>query len=265
MRLWEVWALCAGCMGLTAFGAWVAHLLLDNAGVVDIVWGANLALASLLGAALGPGWAPRRWVLAGLVCLTGGRLTWHIARRTLGHPEEGRYAALREQWGGNIRVKFLLFFLAQALLGSLLALPFLVMDANPTPSFRPPEWGAGLVFLAAWLLESLADSQLAAFKARPDSRGRTCRTGLWRFSRHPNYFFEWLQWLAYWIAACAAPWGWTTAFAPALMLHFLLNVTGVRLTEEQCLRSRGEDYARYQRETSAFVPWPPKAPKADVP
>ncbi|MGH7441860.1 MAG: DUF1295 domain-containing protein, partial [bacterium] len=126
--------------------------------------------------------------------------------------------------------------------------------------FSPLEWVAAGLFLVAWAFESKADAQLAAFKAQESNRGRSCRQGLWRFSRHPNYFFEWLQWLSYWVWACATPWGWATFFAPVLMLHFLLNVTGVKLTEEQCLRSRGEDYARYQRETSAFVPWFPRHP-----
>ncbi|MGH7442808.1 MAG: DUF1295 domain-containing protein, partial [bacterium] len=119
MNLFELWLLCAVSMSLLAFEAWLWHLRLKNAGVIDIVWGSNLALAALLGATLGQGWGPRRWVLAGLVCLTGLRLSWHIARRTLGHEEEGRYKALRAEWGGAIHLKFLVFFLAQAVLGSL--------------------------------------------------------------------------------------------------------------------------------------------------
>jgi steroid 5-alpha reductase family enzyme len=250
-------------LSLSAFGAWLWHLKLKNAGVIDIVWGANLALAALLYAAFGSGWGPRRWAIAAMVTLTGLRLSYYLSRRVLSHPEEGRYVALREEWGPSARsgkalsieLKFLGFFLFQALLASLLSLPYLLASRNATPWFHPLELAAAALFFLGFLGESLADAQLAAFKADALSKGKTCRNGLWAYSRHPNYFFEWTLWLSYWLYACASPYGWATFYAPALMLHFLLNVTGVKATEEQCLRSRGEDYARYQRETSMFVPW----------
>jgi steroid 5-alpha reductase family enzyme len=120
------------------------------------------------------------------------------------------------------------------------------------------DWLGFSVWLVAILGESLADRQLAAFKADPSNRGKVCSAGLWKFSRHPNYFFEWLVWVALFLFALPAPWGWTTIFAPALMLFFLLRVTGIPYTEQQSLRSRGEAYRSYQRTTSAFVPWFPK-------
>lgn len=244
----------------SALGAWIWHLRLRNAGVIDLVWGANLALASLVYAALGPGWAPRRWLIAAMVTLTGTRLSYYLGRRVLGHPEDGRYAALRAEWGagGGVEIKFLGFFLFQALLVGALSAPFLAAALNPAPGFGIFEAAGTALFLVGFVGESMADRQLAAFKADRAHKGRTCRAGLWRYSRHPNYFFEWTLWVSYWLYACGSPWGWATAFAPALMLHFLLNVTGVKATEEQCLRSRGEDYARYQRETSRFIPWFPK-------
>jgi steroid 5-alpha reductase family enzyme len=248
-----------GLVCLSAFGAWLWHLKLKNAGVIDLVWGLNLALAAVLYAALSPGWAPRRWAIAGMVSLTGLRLSYYLGRRVLSHPEEGRYVALREAWGAHIELKFLGFFLFQAALVGLLSMPYLLACLNADPSFHPFEYVAMALFVIGFLGESLADAQLKAFKEDPSSRGKTCRRGLWNYSRHPNYFFEWLMWLSYFVYACASPWGWATAYAPALMLHFLLNVTGVKATEEQCLRSRGEDYARYQREVHRFVPWPPSA------
>jgi steroid 5-alpha reductase family enzyme len=238
--------------------AWFWHLRLKNAGVVDIVWGLNLGLGALVAARMGPGWAPRRWTLAGMVLTTGLRLSWHIARRCLGHPEEGRYTQLRENWAPHIELKFLAFFCAQALLAALLSIPFMLACRNAVEGFRPLEIAAMLLFGLGFAGESLADAQLARFKADPAMRGRTLSVGLWRYSRHPNYFFEWLIWLSYWVYACASPWGWTAFFAPSLMLHFLLNVTGVKLTEEQCLRSKGEEYRRYQKKTSMFIPWKPR-------
>jgi steroid 5-alpha reductase family enzyme len=242
-----------------AFAAWFWHLGLKNAGVIDIAWGLNLALMAWVYALGGGGLPLRKWLIAGMVSFTGLRLSWHIARRTLGHAEEGRYMALRQEWGPNIGLKFLAFFVLQALLASLLSLPYLAACLNAAPELGTLEIVATAVFVVGFACESLADAQLATFKADPSNKGKTCRKGLWNFSRHPNYFFEWLMWLSYWLYACASPWGWATLFAPALMLHFLLNVTGVKITEEQCLRSRGEDYRRYQQETSAFVPWFKKA------
>ena len=240
---------------LVAFFTWIWHLRLKNAGVIDIAWGLNLALMACLYAVFADGFPLRKWLIAVMVSFTGLRLSWHIARRTLGHVEEGRYAALRQDWGGSIDVKFLVFFLLQAVLASLLSLPYLIASLNTTERLSPTEIAAVLVFGIGFLGESLADAQLSAFKVDPANQSKTCQRGFWNYSRHPNYFFEWLMWLSYWLYACASPWGWCTIFAPALMLHFLVNVTGVKITEEQCLRSRGEDYRHYQESTSAFIPW----------
>jgi len=113
-----------------------------------------------------------------------------------------------------------------------------------------------------WLIaisgEALADAQLAAFKRHAANRGRVCDAGLWRYSRHPNYFFEWLIWMAYAVFAFPSPYGYLALIIPAVMLFFLFKVTGIPATEEQSLRSRGDKYREYQRTTSRFVPWFPK-------
>ena len=140
----------------------------------------------------------------------------------------------------------------------LLAAPLLIASANAAPRLHPLEWAAAALWAIALAGESLADRQLDAFRRDPANRGRTCRVGLWSWSRHPNYFFEWLVWVAYWLFACASPWGWTTLFCPALMLYFLFRVTGIPATEAQALRTRGDDYREYQRTTSAFVPLLPR-------
>lgn len=256
MSALSVFFLAFALVCLSAFGAWLWHLKLKNAGVIDIVWGANLALAAVVYAIFSAGWAPRRMAIAAMVSLTGLRLSYYLGRRVLGHPEEGRYVALRQDWGAHIELKFLGFFLFQAVLVGLLSMPFLLACLNPTSAFHPLELAAATLFALGFLGESASDAQLKAFKADASNRGKTCRVGLWNYSRHPNYFFEWTMWFSYFVFACASPWGWATVYAPALMLHFLLNVTGVKITEEQCLRSRGEDYAKYQREVSGFVPLP---------
>jgi steroid 5-alpha reductase family enzyme len=189
------------------------------------------------------------------------RLTLHLARRMRGKPEEGRYRALRIEWentGADVPRRFLFFFLFQGLLDVFLSIPMLLAALNPAPRFSGREIAGAALWLVSVAGESAADAQLARFKADPRSRGRTCDVGLWRYSRHPNYFFEWLVWVAWFVFALGSPWGWVSIVCPATMLFFLLRVTGIPATEEQAIRSRGEEYRRYQRTTSAFVPWFPK-------
>ena len=239
--------------------AWAAHLKTRNAGVVDVAWSLNLALLAALYAALGPGLPLRRGLVALMGGVSGLRLAWHIHARGHGRPEDGRYATLRREWGGNIAMKFLFFFLFQGLLDLVLAIPFLVASLNPSAPVARLEWAGVAIWAVALAGETAADRQLERFKADPAHRGRTCRAGLWRYSRHPNYFFEWLVWIAWAVFALASPGGALALLCPALMLFFLLRVTGIPATEAQALASRGDDYRQYQRTTSAFVPWFPRA------
>ncbi len=246
------------CLMQAAF--WLWQVRTRNAGWVDVGWALGLAVMALLAAALGPAPLERRLLVGVMGGLHGLRLGLHLWRRVATEPhEDGRYQAIRAAWQTGLNAKFFLFFQGQALLDVFLGLPFLLAAWNPRPGLHPLEWAAAALWLGAWLGEALADGQLRRFKARPEAKGLTCREGLWRFSRHPNYFFEWLVWVAYLLLALSAPWGWIAVLCPALMLYFLLRVTGIPYTEAQSLRSRPEDYARYQRETSAFIPWFPKA------
>jgi steroid 5-alpha reductase family enzyme len=129
---------------------------------------------------------------------------------------------------------------------------------NPSPTFTLWELAGGLLWLAAVGGEWVADRQLVRFRADPVNRGRTCRDGLWRYSRHPNYFFEALHWWAYVLMGVGVPFGWVTLLGPLLMTVALLKISGFPLAEAQALASRGEDYRNYQRTTSAFIPWFPK-------
>jgi len=246
-------------LGLMQLGFWLWQVRTRNAGWVDVGWALGLAVMALLAAALGPRPLGGRLLGALMGGLHGLRLGLHLWRRvaTDAH-EDGRYQAIRAAWKTGTNAKFFIFFQAQALLDVLLGLPFLLAAWNPRPGLHPLEWAACALWLGAWAGEALADAQLRRFKARPESRGLTCREGLWRYSRHPNYFFEWLVWVAYLLLALSAPLGWVAVLCPALMLYFLLRVTGIPYTEAQSLRSRPEDYARYQRETSPFIPWFPK-------
>jgi steroid 5-alpha reductase family enzyme len=238
------------------FILWLIHLPLRNAAIVDVGWAGGLALLGVIYAALGDGYPPRAAWVACMAVLWGVRLAVYLLiTRVLGQPEEGRYVQLRREWGGNMTWKFLVFFEFQALLCVLLSAPFLLAASNPRPRFSPYEYAGAALWLVAWLGEAAADFQLQRFKMDPANRGAVCRAGLWNYSRHPNYFFEWLIWVAFALFALGSPYGYLTWFAPALMLFFLFYITGIPATEAQALRSRGDAYRAYQQTTSAFVPW----------
>ncbi|MBB5015831.1 DUF1295 domain-containing protein [Rehaibacterium terrae] len=245
---------------LVMAAAWWVCRRIGNAGYVDVVWAGLMAAAALFAGAFGDGAALPRGLVAMMGSLWGARLCLHLLHRVLHEPEDGRYRFLREHWQGNQRY-FFVFFQAQAVFVAIFALPMLVAAGNPERDFTV--WTA--LALAIWALavggEALADRQLARFRANPANRGEVCRDGLWGWSRHPNYFFEWLHWFAYVLLAIGAPQWWLSLAGPLLMLLFLYRFTGIPWTEQQALRSRGEAYRRYQREVSPFIPWPPRRPR----
>jgi steroid 5-alpha reductase family enzyme len=256
MSPWLPLAVLAALASVAMTAGWAWQRRHRNAGIVDVIWAAGLAAAAVLMAALENGAAVPRIMTAVLGGAWGLRLAAHLWLRVCSEPEDGRYRALRARWQGS-QAKFLLFFLFQALLVVLFSLPFLVVARNRAP--RAAWLAAGvLIWLIAVLGESVADRQLARFRADPANRGRTCRQGLWRYSRHPNYFFEWLHWFAYVALAQGAPLAALAWTGPVLMLVFLRWVSGIPFTEAQALRSRGDDYRDYQVSTSMLVPWFPK-------
>ncbi len=238
---------------------WVVQRARRDAGVVDVGWAAGLGLLAVLYAVLAAGPLLRRLLVATMAGAWSLRLAWYIlVNRVLGKPEDGRYQTLRSKWGDRAQSRFFVFFQLQALVDVIFSLPYLVAMTNPTPGLGVCGLAGVLVWVVAVVGEALADRQLAAFRADPANRGRTCRVGLWRLSRHPNYFFEWLHWWSYVLLAVGSPWWALTLVGPVLMLFFLFKVTGIPATEAQALASRGEDYRDYQRTTSAFVPWFPR-------
>ena len=253
--------------GLEMTATWFAAVRLRNFGIVDAVWSAGFSVIALIGLAvaapgLSPGARLRPAMLAALVVIWSLRLAGHLAVRIRAHhpAEDVRYAELRKKWGKASGVRMLGFYLVQGVLQAVLSAPILIGILNTAPpgamfGLGPWELAGAVLWGTGVAGESLADAQLARFKADPARRGGVCEDGLWRHSRHPNYFFEWLVWVGYGVWACGAPLGWIGLSAPALMLHFLVNVTGIPMTEALSLRSRGEAYRRYQRTTSPFVPW----------
>ncbi len=232
-----------------------------NAGIVDAGWAAGLAVLALFYALAAEGLFLRRILLAAVAGFWGLRLgSYLFFNRFVGKPEDGRYQELRRRWGGRAERNLFLFFQFQASWDVLFSLPFLAVAFNAKPHLGLWDLVGALVWAAAVLGETAADRQLARFRAQPENRGKTCNQGLWHYSRHPNYFFEWIHWFAYIFLAVGSPYWWLTLLGPVLMGVFLLKITGIPYTEQQSLKSRGESYREYQRTTRAFIPWFPKKP-----
>jgi len=236
---------------------WAYARVANNIGYVDVAWAVLMGLMAITVALGSNGAIVPRVLIGTLATLWAMRLANHLFHRVHNRPEDGRYENLREHWHGH-QGKFFLFFQAQALLVALFALPLLAAASNPSAGVTAWTVAAVIAWLVAVGGESLADKQLAAWVANPSNKGKTCRRGLWAWSRHPNYFFEWLHWFAYALLAIGAPMAWLALSGPALMFPFLYRVTGIPYTEAQSLRSRGDDYRAYQRDVSAFFPWPPR-------
>jgi steroid 5-alpha reductase family enzyme len=244
------------CCVIMAF-VWLWSYKIKNAGVVDIFWSYNFPVIAIILYLLSPGFETRKLLLCGMVVIAGLRLGTHLAVRILKHlrQEEPRYKQIREDWGKNAEKKMFGFFQMQALSNVLLAVPFFISSINPTPQISPLEY-AGLILWALSVIgEAIADQQLVNFKKNPTNKGKVCDTGLWHYSRHPNYFFEWLMWVSYFVFALASPYGFIAIISPAIILFLLLKVTGIPATEKQSLKTKGEAFKKYQESTSVFVPW----------
>ena len=263
--LGEFFSLCSIGFGLSValMGmVWSVAVRIKNAGIVDIAWAGGFYPLAAIFAFSTSGYPTRRVLIAVMVAVWSLRLATHLYFRVAGkHPQEdGRYAKLRADWGADFDRRLLWFFQLQAGLLVVLSVPFLIACLNTTTALSRIEWLGFLVWLTGVVGEAVADWQLNRFKASPENRGKTCMVGLWRYSRHPNYFFEWLVWVGFFLFALGSPWGWLTIYCPALMLHFLLRVTGIPATEAEALRTKGDEYRRYQATTNQFVPWFPHAP-----
>lgn len=236
---------------------WLWAKKITNAGIVDIFWAYNFPVIALVYYFLGSGDSTRKLLVLIMVCVWGIRLGSYLFVRVLGHinEEDGRYKQLRIDWAPNPDTKFFVFFQAQAFSNVFLSIPFLFAVVNPAPELTLLEKISAGLWLVAISGEAIADRQLQVFKKNPANKGKVCDVGLWRYSRHPNYFFEWMIWVSYFLFACSSPYGWISVICPITIIFLLFKVTGIPLTEEQAIRSKGEAYKEYQRTTSVFVPW----------
>jgi steroid 5-alpha reductase family enzyme len=249
--------LVAVVMSVVMASLWLAQRRVLEADVVDLGWTAGLGGAAVFYTLTIPdGRAARRWLVAAMAALWAGRLAFYLLlKRVLVPGEDGRYQDLRTKWGLAAQGRFFVFFQFQGLLVVVLSIHFLLAMLTPASALRLWDGLGLLVWVISISGESISDGQLSRFREDPANSGRVCRVGLWRYSRHPNYFFEWLHWLAYIPIAVGSPLLPAMALAPVLMLVFILFVTGIPPIEKRAVLSRGEEYRRYQRTTSAFFPW----------
>jgi steroid 5-alpha reductase family enzyme len=258
MSPWLAAAVGAGAASLLMIGLWGVQVAIRDASHVDVGWTYGVGALGVFYAGVSDGATAQRALVAALAAAWSARLGTYILVRIVGGPEDGRYRAYREKHRGHEDRRFFAFFQAQAFFVLIFSVPLLLAAYNGSSGIEPVEVAGIVVWAIGNVGASLADRQLARWRAEPAHRGLTCRAGLWRYSRHPNYFFEWLTWIGFALVACAAPWGWLGFLTPAFLIFLLFRVTGIPANEEQNLRSRGDDYRRYQRETSIFVPWLPK-------
>ncbi len=245
-------------MSAVMVALWIVERRTRNASTVDVAWSFGTgALAVWFALAGTGGLLERQLLVAVLMGAWGLRLGMHILARVRVEPEDGRYQRMRAAMGRHDGIGFLAFFIVQAWWAVLFALPAWAAARSSTPLGWADAAGVA-VFLTALIGEGAADGQLARFRAEPSNAGKVCRDGLWRYSRHPNYFFEWTHWLAYVLIGIASPVWWVCAGGVVVMYVFLTRITGIPHTETQSLARRGEAYREYQRTTSAFFPLPPR-------
>ncbi len=260
-----LWGAAALCLGLVMSAAWAVQRRTGQGGWADAFWSLGLGAAGVVVALAPLDGAPpsaRQWLVAALIGLWGLRLGLHIAARAARGDEDARYARLREEWGARFQARMFGFLMLQAGAGAVLTMSILLAARNPAPDLRLQDGLAAAIILAAVVGEAIADRQLAAFKRDAAHRGRICDSGLWAWSRHPNYFFEWVGWCAWPVFAVdlggGFPWGWAALTGPAYMYWLLTRVSGIPLLEAHLQRSRPSAFAAYARRTSAFFPRPPR-------
>lgn len=238
---------------------WLSSLALRDASIVDRFWGAGFVLVSAVTLFYGDGALLRSALLTGLVAIWGLRLSLHLTRRNWGEGEDYRYQAMRRSWGDRFWLVSLgTVFLLQGLLLWIVSLPVQKGASAPRPESLTLLDALGVaLWLVGFTFEAVADAQLRRFLADPENRGRVMDRGLWRYTRHPNYFGDAVVWWGLFSIALATPGSWWTVASPLAMTFLLTRVSGVPMLERRLLRSR-PGYAEYVARTSAFFPWPPK-------
>ena len=249
----------AAAVALLMLTVWAISLPLRDASIIDLAWGAGFVLIAWVTWSLTSVSGPSRTLLVSLTTVWGARLSLYLAWRNHGRPEDPRYGQMREHWGALFWIASLItVFAVQGVVMFVVALPLQlgILQSNSGWTLLHPVgitlWMVGLVF------EAVGDWQLAQFKSNPDNEARVLDEGLWRYTRHPNYFGDFCVWWGLFTIALAGGAEWWTVVSPIVMSVFLINISGVSLLERD-LKHRKPEYVDYIRRTSAFFPWPPQS------
>jgi steroid 5-alpha reductase family enzyme len=257
-------AVMAAALCTLMAGAWVIQQRSGNSGWVDTIWTFSVGLVGM-NAALWPFAADalpaRQFMVAALVMVWAVRLGLHIAVRSAGVHDDPRYVDYARQWGAAAPRKMFVFLQQQALGALPLVVAIFLAAQTPVATLRLQDYLGALILVVGIAGEAVADAQLKRFRQQPENKGKVCNAGLWRWSRHPNYFFQWFGWLAYPVIAISPgyPFAFAALLAPVFMFYVLNHVTGVPPLETQMERSRGEAWRAYAARTSRFFPRPPKS------
>jgi steroid 5-alpha reductase family enzyme len=248
---------CAIAVLAYMVGWFIASLVLRRNDIADVAWGPGFILSAGVSLAVGGIYSPRGLLLSALVAVWGTRLAVHIHARNRGRGEDPRYRAWREQWGRWFLPRsFLQVFMLQGALLVLVASPVIFVNAARSSPLGALDALGGTVWLCGFVFEAVGDGQLLRFLRDPANRGRLMTQGLWRYSRHPNYFGEVTLWWGIWLIALSVPGGWATVVGPLTITGLILRVSGIPMLERRY--SGRPDFEAYRRRTSAFFPLPPR-------
>lgn len=243
---------------------WFIQRKTKDASIVDFGWSAIIGILAIAYSLIINASLERKIIFSSLFGIWSARLSYYLLTdRVLSKEKDGRYKALNEHWGEKANHNFFYFFQAQALLAVLLAGNVISLLLNKNDDITYWEYLGISIWIFSFLGESLADKQLQTFKQNKTNKGKTCRVGLWKYSRHPNYFFEWMIWFSYAVMSIGSG-SEALPITIAILMYFFVNkFTGIPYNEIQALKSRGLDYQQYQKTTNAFVPWFPRNDKED--
>ncbi len=239
----------------------VVSLVLRRNDAADIAWGLGFVLLAWTSFGLSGGYSLLGIIVSILVTIWGTRLAWHIYRRNRGKPEDHRYQAWRRDWGKWFVLRsYFQIYILQGVLLYLISVPVLMINQSNSSSFGILAVLGILVWLIGFGFESIGDWQLAQFLKNPKNKGKLMTSGLWRYTRHPNYFGEVTQWWGIWLVALSVPMGWIAVIGPITITYLILKVSGIPMLEKKM--SQHPDFAAYGRTTNAFFPWWPKEEKS---
>ncbi len=249
----------AGAIAAVMVATWLVSLLLRDASIVDIIWGAGFVVVAATAAVVGDGFDDRRYLLLTLVGVWGLRLSSYLAWRNIGHGEDYRYQAMRKKHGDRFwLISLFQVFALQGVLMWVVSLPVqLSATADEPASFGPLAVLGVAVWMVGLLCETIGDAQLASFKAKDENKGKVMDRGLWRYTRHPNYFGDFCVWWGIFLVAAETVPGRYGVIGPLVMSFLLIRVSGVAMLEKT-IGKRRPGYAEYIERTSAFFPRPPK-------